>query len=387
MVTTESTLLNPDAVRGLMARRTLGRAELCRRAGISPSYLSRILNARVKVRSLPIIESLARVLEVEPGTLMTEPGATAVRIAAPPHLWSAPFLNLGNGGEDRNGSRFAVAGADQSFTGNDALAALRSGDAELALAFQTPVAIAADARVVALGSICTGNDYVRLLIHRRSPLLRPFERFAANRAAAAALRPPDLQRESGGGAEWQRRPTACFHAETIAGDYVQHLENRLPELEQVRPLEPDPARPWLDAEGRPFHLIVTWEPIAAAIVASSDGEIVDVFDALDGELPTAWLPRLAEYQMLISRDSRLRKEELRRLIRDVHDAVRQVNHLISKSRIVLQHQPVIDRLIASLSFETTAQARSTLRQLLTRRLGRMRFQARIRPEIVTTGLL
>lgn len=381
MAPVQSTL-DPQSLRELIAERDISRGELSKAAGISESYLSRIVNEKIRISKPELIGKLADSLEVDPGELVRGRRGTPVRVAAPPHLWSAPFLNLPTGAQGaRHG--FDVLATDQSYTGADALLALRRGDADLALAFETPLSLSDDSDVAPLGSICTGSDFVRLLIHRQSPLLEEFERLASKA-------PSSLEDDSGPELAdgWRRRPTATIHGHTVAVDYLQHLERRLPALERVRLVEHQSSGElWQDEAGRPLHLILIWEPVASAVVSSSKGQFVDVFDVFAGRLPTMLLPSPAEYQLLVSLERRLSASRLGTLIRDLHTAVKRMNHFIGSARLILGNQPVIDRLIASLGDDVEAHHLSDLRRRLVRRLSGLEFQFRIRPEIFTKGLI
>lgn len=374
--------LDPQSLRELIAERDISRGELSKAAGISESYLSRIVNERIRISKPELIGKLAESLEVDPGELLRERRESPVRVAAPPHLWSAPFLNLPAGsGETRHG--FAVLATDQSYTGADALLALRRGDADLALAFETPLSLTDDSDVAPLGSICAGSDFVRLLIHRQSPLLEEFEGLASKAPSSLEdVAGPELPES------WRRRPTAAIHGQTVAVDYLQHLERRLPALERVRLVDRQPDRPrWQDDTGEPLHLVLIWEPVASAVVSASGGQFVDVFDAFAGRLPTMLLPSPAEYQLLISLERRLTAGRLGTLIRDLHTAVKRMNHFIGSARLILGNQPVVDRLLASLGDEVENGYRADLRSRLVRRLSGLEFQLRIRPEIFTRGLI
>jgi len=377
-----SLALNPDRVQELMDQREMSRRELCDESGISESYLSRIFNRRIRATNPEMIERFAEALGVEPGELTSRPETPPVRVAAPPHLWSAPFLNRA----ERNGNGpppFEVLEGDQGFTGGDALAALRRGASDLALAFETPLDMTDDSDVAVLGSICAGSDYVRLLVRRGSPLLEDLRRFDSD----GVLGPRGDRSPAGDDRDDPCEPTAVVHGETIAVEYLRHLEETMPSLDRVRLVTPDAGRPWLGGDGRPVHLILIWEPMASAIVAASAGEMVDVFDALEDRLPLSWLPRPAEYQLLVSQTRRVGEVRLRQVVRDLQAAVLEMNHYIGKSRLVLQSQPVIDRLIQTLPYALDDAARAQVRQLLARRLGQVRFRLRLWPEMVTGGFL
>lgn len=375
-------ILDPQSLRELIAERDISRGELSKAAGISESYLSRIVNEKIRISKPELIGKLAQSLAVDPGDLVRGWRENPVRVAAPPHLWSAPFLNLPAGAKAA-GHGFDVLSTNQSYTGADALHALRRGDADLALAFETPLSLTDDSDVVPLGSICTGSDFVRLLIHRQSPLLEEFERLASKA-------PSSLEDDSGPELPdtWRERPTAAIHGHTIAVDYLQHLETRLPALERVRLVERRAgAELWQDDAGRPLHLVLIWEPVASAVVSASEGQFVDVFDAFAGRLPTMLLPSPAEYQLLVSLERRLAASRLTSLIGDLHTAVKRMNHFIGSARLILGNQPVVDRLVASLGDTVEPRHRSDLRQRLVHRLAGLEFQLRIRPEIFTKGLL
>lgn len=371
--------LNPDRVQELMGRREMSRQELCSETGISESYLSRIFNRRIQVTKAALIARFAEALGVDAGVLTTRPEAPILRVAVPPHLWSAPFLNRSE--EDGAGSHgLEILEGDQSFTGGDALAALRRGAADLALSFETPLDMTDDSDVLILGAICAGTDYVRLLMRRDSPLLGEFKRFDTEGALPEA---PEAELPAAEDAE----PIAAIHGETIAVEYLRRLEEQVPGLDRLRLAEPDPERPWLDRAGRRFHMILIWEPVASAIVAAASDAFVDVFDALPGRLPSVWLPPPADYQLLISQARPLPGPRLRQLVKDLQAVVLEMNHYIGKSRLVLHSQPVIDRLVGTLPYTMNDVARARLRRLLTRRLGDLRFHLRLRPEVITTGLL
>lgn len=378
-----SQTLDAENLKALIDERSLTRSQVSRAAGISESYLSRIINGHIRVNRPRLIESLAESLGVEPDELMRGGQVVAVRVAAPPHLWSAPFFNVESGGGDDGVPRFELLEVDQAFTGAESLEALRRGDADLALAFETPLSLTGDSDVVPLGSICAGPDFVRLLLHRDSPLLEEFERLApGDLPGRAADRGSDLPER------WRCRPTAAIHGQTIAADYLRHLEQKLPDLERVLLVPPCCGRKrWQDDQGLPLHLILIWEPVASAIVAATGGEFVDVFDAFADRLPTMWLPRPAEYQLLISLERPLSKHRLHTLIIDLHAAVLGMNHFIGSSKLVLGNQPVFDRLIATLGEDVDDGAAPQVRPRLVRRLAATTFRLRIRPEPFTRGLL
>jgi transcriptional regulator with XRE-family HTH domain len=375
-------LLSPDALRAAMTAHQVTRTSLCQRAGISPSYLSRILSGKAPVTEPALMERFAAALAVEPERLRSRGLSAAVRIAASPHLWSAPLLNL----DDAAPPLFSVLASDQSATGHDSLLALRHGSADLALAFETPLSMTEAADVLTLGSLCAGTDYVRLLVHRASPLLRRIETLLRREL------PPPREGDPGDRAaalprSWQRAPTLSVREETIVGDYLLHLEQNLSGLEEVRTVSADAARPWLDTTGAPIHLILTWEPLAAGIVAASGQHLVDLFAEFDGDLPVRWLPRPVEYQILASRHRSWSPERWRDTVGGLAGAAKAMNHLGRKSRLVLQSQPVIGRLARTLPFALTGAAESIFRRLLAQRLAATRFQLRLWPEVFTSGLV
>jgi transcriptional regulator with XRE-family HTH domain len=389
--------LNPEIVKVQMMEQGVTRSMLCAGAGISASYLSRIINGKVPVTDVSLVRRLAAALSVEPALLTASTGTVPVRLAVAPHLWSAPLLNAAAGSTTASKTLFTILESDPSATGHNALTRMRQGTAEMALAFETPLNMTEAADILTLGSVCSGTDYVRLLIHRASPLLRRFEPLLCGEAALrpsppsasaagrrvpepAALAPPPA-------AEWAATPTISLREETIVGDYLQQLEAQVEGFDSIRPVAADAARPWLSQGGDPIHAILTWEPIASAINAASDCSFVDLFAELAGRIPNRLLPRPTEYRILLSRHRPPAAERLREAIRGLADATQAMNHLSGKSRVILKSQPVIARLADSLPFRLPPAARELFCDLIAQRLAATRFHVRLWPEAVTGGLL
>src|ERR1700728_1911383 len=89
--------LNPEMIRAQMVEHGVTRSMLCTGAGISTSYLSRIINGKVPVTDAALVRRLAAALGVEPALLTASASAAPVRLAVAPHLWSAPLLNTPTG--------------------------------------------------------------------------------------------------------------------------------------------------------------------------------------------------------------------------------------------------------------------------------------------------
>jgi transcriptional regulator with XRE-family HTH domain len=385
--------MKAEIVKTLMAEHVVTRSALCQRAGVSPSYLSRILNGKVLVTDASLVKRLAAALGAEPERLLGSGAAAPVRVAVSPHLWSAPLLNTPGGAGHGDDALFTVLEGDPSATGHEALTRLRRGTAEVALAFETPLNMTEAADVLTLGSICAGTDHVRLLVHRRSPLLRRFEELLCGGAAQPGAPPPPAAERSAEwtckapSSGWLEAPTISLREETIVGDFLQQLEDNIGGFESIRPVAADAARPWLGQEGDPIHAILTWEPIASAVIAASGRCFIDIFADFAGRLPTRVLPRFAEYRVLLSRHRPLPSERLHEVVRGLADATRAMNHLSGKSRVILKSQPVIGRLADTLPFPLPAPARDAFCDLIAERLARTRFQVRLWPEAVTSGLL
>lgn len=343
--------------------------ELAERVGVSPSYVSRIMNGRVELSNPEVIDRIAGALGVTSESVTGGRSSDPVRVAVPPHLWSAPLLLLVQGEASAGGRvRLEIQPGDQSFTGRAAVAALRAGLCDLALGFRPAVEATDDTDLLALGSLCAGTDYLRLLVRSGSGLLR---RIGGDEAAAR------------GGVE-QGRLRVGFEDGTIASEYVRRLEDLIPEFRDAVLVE---REDWLDVagSGEGVDVVVTWDPVASALTSIGERKLVDVLDRFGPALPRAWLPDLAEYHVYLRRGE-AEPARVRSLIGALNEAVIRLNHLVRQPRMVLEKHPLLDHYVDSVrSIPGWDEAR--LRAITADHLRTARFQLRLRPELITAQLL
>lgn len=362
--------LERSTVEALMKAKALDRADLCAKLGVSQSYLSRLLNHHVPL-SPRILSELARVLQAKPESLVGVEERSQLRVAIPPHLWSAPLLNAELAGRSLSWRGDLPRGA--LFTGRDAVDGLRRGGSDAALAFDAALESLDDSRVAVLGSICIDRRCVRLLV-RRGPLL---EHLVRSGCTATAHGSPYL------GAP----VTIAFRPDTIAGSYVRSLERTWFQGVDLDQVQPQREAPWLDATGRPLDAIVTWDPLASALVAKCEGELVDLFDELGAAMPEAGLPSLAEYKILLDRGYPITRDDLRLFVRDLNDVLREFNHYARGPKMTLQKQPFLECLCNGVEFRLEPAQRRFLERLLAEHVRSVGFELRLRPETVTSEFL